>query len=204
MARPVEHERRRALAHDAVAVLEREGLELSMAELADRLGMKRPTLLYHFPTRVDLFAEVLVEVLTAQAAAVMAAVARHEHPIDRLYAQLVAVHAFHHGREGRIVFLTQAIAATAGPRVPELLALADAVFASERRAAVERLRAGQAEGLVGPCDPEALAATVRALIDGLLVQRVMVGLDLGPVHAALWTQLFAPLRRPAMAWWPAG
>jgi AcrR family transcriptional regulator len=201
MARPVEHERKRALARDAVAILEREGLELSMAELADRLGMKRPTLLYHFPTKAEIFALALVEVLTEQAAAVMAAVERHEHPVDRLFAQLVAVHAFHHGREGRVVFLTQAIAASAGARVKELIALADSVFAAERQAAVERLRAGQAEGLVAPCDPEAFAATVRALIDGLLVQRVMLGLDLAPVHSALWTQLFAPLRRPAQPWW---
>ena len=31
--------------------------------------------------------------------------------IDRLYAQLRAVHEYHHGREARVVFLSQAIAA---------------------------------------------------------------------------------------------
>jgi hypothetical protein len=31
----------------------------------------------------------------------MAEVERHAHPIDRLYAQLRAVHAFHQGRESR-------------------------------------------------------------------------------------------------------
>jgi hypothetical protein len=36
---------------------------------------------------------------------------------------------------------------------------------------------------------------VRALNDGLLVQRVMSGMSLEPVHAFVWEQLLAPLKR---------
>lgn len=195
MARPIEVDKKHALAREAVAVLEKRGLETSMAELADALGVKRPTLLYHFPTKADIVALALVELLTEQAAYVLAEIERHEHPIDRLLAQLRAVHAFHHGREARVVFLTQAIAASAGERLGELMALGNAVFAAQRAAQVARLRAGIEAGVVEPCDPEALVATVRALIDGLMVQRVMEGRALEPVHLLIAERLLLPLKR---------
>jgi hypothetical protein len=48
---------------------------------------------------------------------------------------------------------------------------------------------------VAPCDPEALVATVRALIDGLMVQRVMEGRALEPVHLLVAERLLLPLKR---------
>ena len=51
MARPAEPEKRLEIARDAVAVLARLGLGTPMSRLADELGVKRPTLHYHFPTR---------------------------------------------------------------------------------------------------------------------------------------------------------
>lgn len=203
MPRAPDPEKRRALALAAVEILQREGTDVSMARLADALGVKRPTLLYHFATKADLVEHALVELLGEQAIYVLARVERHEHPIDRLFAQLCAVHAFHHGREGRIVFLTQAIAATAGERLDTILAAASQVFEAHRRAAVERIRQGIADGLVAPCDPDALVATSRALTDGLMVQRVMTGLDLDAVHTLVWNQLFAPLKRAETSARPA-
>ena len=195
MARPAEHEKRADLAREAVEILQREGVEMPMAALADALGVKRPTLLYHFPTKAHIVESALVELLVEQAAFVMARVETEAHPIDRLYAHMRAVHAFHHGREARVVFLTQAIAATAGARLPDILQAGEAVFHAQRRDIVERLRAGVRAGTVRPCNPEALFATVRALNDGLLVQRVMSGMSLEPVHAFVWEQLLAPLKR---------
>ena len=194
MARPVEHDKRRELAQRAVEVLRREGVDVSMASLADALGVKRPTLLYHFPTKAHLVEEALVELLTEQAFHVLGAVEKETHPIDRLFAHLTAVHAFHAGNEARIVFLTQAVAATAGARLGEILDAGARVFEAHRKDTVARLRRGVREGLVAPCDPEALFTAVRALVDGLMVQRVMFGVPLGPVHALIWEQLLAPLR----------
>ena len=195
MARPAEHEKRAELARAAVEILQREGVELSMAALADALGVKRPTLLYHFPTKAHIVEAALVELLLEQAAFVLGKVSEHAHPIDRLYAHIRALYTFHHGREPRVVFLTQAIAATAGARLPEILQAGEAVFEAHRRETVERLRAGIREGTVAPCDPEALFATVRALNDGLMVQRVMSGQPLEPVHAFIWEHVLAPLKR---------
>lgn len=200
MARPKETEKRRELARRAAEVLQREGLEISAARLAEALGIKRPTLLYHFPTYGSIVEAALEDLLLEQAAFVLAKVEEHEHPIDRLYAQLRAVHAFHEGREARIVFLSMGIAATSGSRLPQILEAGSRVFEAHRRAAADRIREGIAEGEVAPCDADALVALVRATIDGLMVQRVINGLELAPVHELVWKQWLEPLKRePARA-----
>jgi AcrR family transcriptional regulator len=205
MARPSEPEKRLDLARRAALVLEREGLGISAEKLAAELGMKRPTLLYHFPTYADIVEAALVATLTEQAVVVMAEVERHTHPIDRLYAQLRAVHAFHHGRESRIVFLSQAIAATSGARVQEIVSRGAEVFEAFRKAAADRVREGIAAGIVAPCDADALVTTMRALTDGLMLQRVTQGIALGPSHELVWAHLLAPLKieRPKEAPPPA-
>jgi AcrR family transcriptional regulator len=194
MARPTEPDKRLDLARRGADVLARQGLGISAAELADALGVKRPTLLYHFPTFGHLVETALVDVLGAQALFVVAEVEKHTHPIDRLYAQLRAVHRFHEGKEGRIFFLTQAVASTGGARVAEILERANAVFESFRRAAADRVRAGIREGHVVPCDADALVSTVRALVDGLMIQRVTSGLALAPAHDFVWEHLLSPLK----------
>ena len=54
---------------------------------------------------------------------------------------------------------------------------------------------GYGDALRDWADPDALIALTRAVTDGLMVQRVMTGLDLGPVHQALWTHVLEPLKR---------
>ncbi len=182
------------MARDAVAVLAKLGMGTPMKRLAEELGMKRPTLHYHFPTRGHIVETALEELLTEQAAYVMERVNQHEHPLDRLFAQICAVHAFHHGREERIVFLSQAIAAS-GERMKEIIDVGNRVFEAQRRAAVELLKAGIVDGRVARCDPEAVVSVIRALTDGLMVQRVMIDVDLAPVHDFLWTNILCPLKR---------
>ncbi|MSP24573.1 MAG: TetR/AcrR family transcriptional regulator [Myxococcales bacterium] len=194
MARPTEHDKRRQLAQAAVEVLERQGVDLSMAALADALEVKRPTLLYHFPTKAHIVEDALVALLIEQAAHVVPRVAKHTHPIDRLYAHLRAVYGFHAGNEARFVFLTQAIAATAGPRLPEIVAAGAQVFEAHRQDTVRRLRMGIRQGMVASCDAKALFATVRGLTDGLMVQRVMTGAPLTSTLRFVWTHLLEPLR----------
>ncbi len=197
MARPQEHDKRRMLARRAVEVLQREGLAISMAELARALDVKRPTLLYHFPTMSHIVELAMEELLTEQAGYVLERVAQHQHPIDCLYAQIRAVHEFHRGREARIVFLTQSIATSAGTRMDAIIDLGNRVFEAHRQAAAARIEEGIAAGTVAPCDPNALIALIRGLTDGLLLQRVMTGLDLDSAHEMLWNNLLLPLKTPA-------
>lgn len=194
MARLPEPEKRRELARRAVAVLQREGLEVSMSRLAQALEIKRPTLLYHFPSRSHIVEIALEDLLSEQAEFVLSRIAEHTHPIDQLYAQLRAVHEFHRGREERVVFLSQAIATSAGTRMQAIIDVGNRVFEPYRRAAADRIQQGIEDGTVKPCDPDALIALVRAVTDGLMVQRVMTGLELEPVHELLWTGLLAPLK----------
>jgi AcrR family transcriptional regulator len=194
MARPAEPEKRRALARQAVGVLQREGVDISMSELAEGLGIKRPTLLYHFPSKSHIVERALEELLREQAEYVLARVAEHEHPMDRLFAQIKAVHAFHHQREARVVFLTQAIAASSGERMAQIMEVGNHVFEAHRRAAASLIRRGIAEGTVRPCNPQAVIATIRAMTDGLMVQRVMTDLNLDPVHEFLWEHVLLPLK----------
>ena len=194
MSRPIDHGRRLELATRAAAILEREGLGLSTEKLAAELGLKRPTLLYYLPTHGHVIETALVALMSEQAIEVMAAIEKHTHPIDRLFAQMKAVHAFHAGREHRIVFLTQAIATIGGERGREIVQRGVEVFAAQRKAAADRVREGIAKGEVAPCDADALVATMRALTDGLMVQRVTDDLDLRGAHQVIWKQLLEPLK----------
>ena len=173
MARPRDTEKTRDLALRAAAVLEREGLTITAEHLARELGIKRPTLLYRFPTHAHIVQAALGELLTEQAAHVASRVEKHDHPIDRLQARLRAIHEFHTGRETRLLFLTQALAVTAGGRVTEILEGASALFEGERQDMVARVEKGIEDGIVHPCDAKALVALLRAVIDGLMIQRVV-------------------------------
>jgi hypothetical protein len=69
------------------------------------------------------------------------------------------------------------------------------VFEAHRRAAADRVRQGIADGMVVPCDADALVNLVRAVIDGLMVQRVVTGTPLAPVHRLLWKHVLLPLKK---------
>lgn len=194
MARPSEPEKKADLARDAIDVLARLGFDVPMSRLADELGVKRPTLLYHFPSRAHVVEAALFELLVEQAKFVMARVEEHDHPIDRLYAQIRAVHAFHHGKEQRITLLSQAVASSAS-RMSDIIDIGNKVFEAQRQAAAERIRRGVEQGIVHPCDADALICLVRAVIDGLMVQRVMTGVALAPIHEFFWTNVLSPLKR---------
>ena len=77
----------------------------------------------------------------------------------------------------------------------ELVHGAAKIFEAHRRANADRIRAGIEAGLVAPCDADALVQLVRAVIDGLVIQRVTESIELEPVHRLLWENLLAPLER---------
>ncbi len=194
MARPPDPKKRQELARRAVEVLQKEGIDVSMSRLAEALEVKRPTLLYHFPSRARIAEAALEELLLEQASFVMERVNEHAHPIDRLHAQMRAIHEFHEGHEDRLLFLTQAIAVSGSDRLEEIVDIGNRVFEARRRATRDLLREGMARGVVGECDPDALIALVRAVTDGLVVQRVMTTVDLGAVHTLFWERVLRPLK----------
>ncbi len=195
MPRTPDHDKRRALARRAIDILQQEGLSISTARLAKLLEIKRPTLLYHFPTRGHLAELALEDLLSEQTAAILPEVLKHDHPLDQLQAQVSAIHAFHQGHEARLLFLAQAIATVGAKRMAEIIDVGNRVYEPYRRLLAERIEEEVAAGTMAPCDPQALLALVRSVTDGLIVQRVMNGIDLGPVHELLWTRVLEPLKR---------
>lgn len=200
MARPRDEERRKDLAQRACAVLAREGLGISAEHLAQALGIKRPSLLYYFPTYSDILQTSLIDLLMEQTAFVSERTARESHPLRQLYVRVKATHEFHEGRGEQLLFLTQAIAASGGARVEELLRSASYVFEGQRKAMVARIEEGIAEGSVHPCNAEALVAMSRALIDGLTIERVTGTSNADPVHELFWKSVLEPLvKKPTSA-----
>jgi AcrR family transcriptional regulator len=195
MARTVNKDRRREILNEAIAVLQRDGLGLSNTELAKTLGLKRPTLLYYFPDRAALLEQALASMLAEQVAYVVERMSQHDHPLDQLYAQITAVHAFHHGREQRVLFLTQAIATSGSKRMKRIIEIGNLAFEAHRQALIGRIRDGIERGTIAECDPAALVSLVRSVVDGLMVQRVMLDADLAPIHELLWTRLLEPLKK---------
>ncbi len=194
MARPNEPEKRREIGRKAVEVLSREGIDISHTRLAEAMGIKRPTLLYHFPERSQIVEMALADLLAEQVRFVVARMMQQAHPIDQLIEQVRAVHAFHHGREERLLFLTQALAATGAARTSQIIAIGNQAFEAHRQALISRLRAGIEAGTVRECDCESLVRVCRAMVDGLIIQRVMTGCELAPVHDFLWERVLAPLK----------
>lgn len=194
MARPVNTEKRPQLVQKAIEVMRQEGINISNTRLAEALELKRPTLLYYFPERVAIFEQALADLLSEQVAFVVERMMKHDHPIDQLYEQVRSVHAFHHEREDRVVFLTQALAAAGAERTGEIIEIGNRAFEMHRQALTARIRAGIENGIIKPCDPDSLIRICRALVDGLMVQRVMTGCDLAPIHQLLWEGLLAPLK----------
>src|SRR5262245_21364494 len=90
--------RRAQLARAAFEVLRARGMQISMRELADALGVKRPTLYFYFPDLHAVFESVIDQMYRALAEAVIARMQAVEHPLDRLAAVGEATLAFHRER----------------------------------------------------------------------------------------------------------
>src|SRR5687767_11232473 len=90
--------RRAELAHAAFEVLRARGMQTSMRELAEALGVKRPTLYFYFPDLGTVFEIVLEQTYRALAEEVVARTRAVEHPLDRLRAVVDATLAFHRDR----------------------------------------------------------------------------------------------------------
>ena len=194
MARNVQIEKRKELAAKAMDVLRVEGLECSMTALAEALGLKRPTLLYYFPDKASIVELALETTLAEQVQFTVGEMAKHRHPVDRLYAQVRSVHAFHKGREERIIFLIQALATAGKERTDQILRIGNQAFEMHRIALAAEIKYAIAQGTMHPCDPQALIQLVRSVVDGVLVQRVMTDCDFEPIHEFLWNHVLGPLK----------
>jgi TetR/AcrR family transcriptional regulator len=172
MPRRIDLARRAKLAHAAFDVLRARGMQTSMRELADALGLKRPTLYFYFPDLGAVFETVLEEMYLALTEAVLARVREHDHPIDRLRAVIDATLAFHRDRPQLIGGLFQ-MWALGGRDLSKVLERERRGVLAARDAMVADLRAGIARKDVRPCEPERIVDLVLAFIEGAVVHHVL-------------------------------
>ena len=164
--------RRAELARAAFEVLRTRGMQTAMRELADALGIKRPTLYFYFPDLGAVFETVLDQLYQTLTETVLARVREHEHPIDRLRAVIDATLAFHRDRPQLIGGLFQ-LWALGGRDLSKVLERERRGVLAARDALIADLRAGIARKEVVACEPERVVDVVLAFIEGAVVHHVL-------------------------------
>ncbi len=193
MPRRPDLERRHQLARQAFEVLRTRGMQTSMRELAEALGVKRPTLYFYFPDLGAVFESVLDQMYREIATEITAKAMQHAHPLDRLRAVVDATLAFHRERPQLIGGLFQ-LWAVGGRDLANLLDRERRVVIAGRDALVADLRAGIARKEVLPCDPARVVDLVLAVVDGVLVHHVLGIARPDEVASELVERVLEPLR----------
>jgi len=187
--------RRSELALAAFEVLRERGAKTSMRELADALGVKRPTLYFYFPDLGAVFETVLDQTYAALATEVLAATRGRAHPLDRLRAVIDTVIGFHRERPQLIGGLVQ-LWAVGGRDVASVIERGRRAVLAARDVLVGELRAGIAAKEVRACEPERVVDVVLAAIDGVLVHHVLGIARPEGVIEELAARVIEPLRMP--------
>jgi AcrR family transcriptional regulator len=187
--------RRAELAAAAFEVLRTRGMQTSMRELADALGVKRPTLYFYFPDLGAVFETVLEQTYQEHWALVMARVATLDHPLDRLRAVIDTTIEFHRKRPQLIGGLFQ-LWAVGGRDFASVLDRERRIVLAARDRLIADLSAAVAKREVLPCDPVRIVDFVLAVVDGVLVHHVLGIASADGVIEELAARVIEPLRPP--------
>jgi AcrR family transcriptional regulator len=185
--------RRAELATAAFEVLRTRGVQTSMRELADALGVKRPTLYFYFPDLGAVFESVLDQMYGELGEFVMARMNGVAHPLDRLRTVVQATLEFHRERPQLISGLLQ-LWSVSGRDFAKLLDRESRIVEGSRAALVADLRAGIARKDVLPCDPDHVVGLVLAVLSGVLVHHVLGIARPDGVIEEMTARIIEPLR----------
>lgn len=164
--------RRAELARAAFEVLRTRGVQTSMSELADALGVKRPTLYFYFPDVGAVFESVLDQTYQTHAALVIERMKSEPNPLDRLRAMIDVTVEFHRERPQLIGGLFQ-LWAMGGRDVATVFDRARRALTATREALITDLQGGVARREVRPCNAEHVVDLVLGVLDGVLVHQVL-------------------------------
>ena len=185
--------RRAELAIAAFEVLRTRGVQTTMRELAEALGVKRPTLYFYFPDLGSVFESVLDQMYRELAERVVERLRAVDHPLDRLRAVLDATIEFHRERPHLIGGLIQ-LWSVSGRDFAKLRDRESRIIETSRAALVADLRAGIARKEVLACDPERVVGLVLSVISGVLVHHVLGTARPDGVLEELAERVIEPLR----------
>jgi TetR/AcrR family transcriptional regulator len=188
--RPTDHQKRADIAEKAFEVLLERGVhKTSMSQLAKALEMKRPTLYWYFPTLDTLFEMVTARIEERLLQQVAVAMAAERHPLDQLIAILNTTTAYYEREQRALRGLVQMWTM----RQQDTTLIGQRVVV-QRAFLSELVRQGVRDGIVAPCDPEALIETVLTVLDGAVFRRVVAGTNPSIPVQFLITQVLEPLR----------
>ena len=169
------------------------GVQTSMRELADALGVKRPTLYFYFPDLGSVFESVLDQMYQELAVVVMDRVRAEANPLDRLRAVVESTIDFHRERPDLIAGLLQ-LWSVGGRDFASVLDRERRIVETSREALIADVRAGIARKEVLPCDPERVVSLVLAVVSGVLVHQVLGIARPDGVTEELADRIIDPLR----------
>ena len=198
MARPVSMKRRQELALAAFEAIRVRGVYgITMSELAETLGMKRPTLYWYFRDVGHVFETVLEHMLERQSVFLAERLRGVAHPVDLLRVYADSIWAFFEQEGPNLLALVSFWGHSEAGEPTRVLEVTNRHFLPLVSFAVSQLEDGIRRGTVAPCNPRAVVDLVSSVIDGSLVHRVSRGIPFGPVGELLWTAVLAPLKRTA-------
>jgi len=194
MARPIDHQKRRRIAAQALAVLTRQGVqETTMSDVATATGIKRPTLYYYFPDLSALYDTVLEDIEDRVLNHVVTAMGQQKHPVDQLSALLRAVVQFYQKEKDILLGLCQ-LWATRSHDTNALQTRQQRVLEPQRRFLVQLVTDAIQGGRMKPCDVEGLVDTLLTVADGLVFRQATLGFDTEDVVAFMQKQVLQPLK----------
>jgi AcrR family transcriptional regulator len=172
MARRLDIARRAELAAKAVSVLKVRGVQrCTMSDLAQALGIKRPTLYFYFRDLGAVFDVVFEDTQRRYLEHVARRLENIDHPIDQMIALVRATAEFQTGQRDLVVLLFQ-LWAVGGSDPEKVLSRGRELLEPTRQLLIGRLAAGIAAGQVTACDPPRLVDLVLATMDGAMVAQV--------------------------------
>lgn len=155
------------------------------AEICRQAGLSKGAFYHHFPAKQAVFLELLNRWLAGLDARMTAARAGAASTPDELRAMAAsAAPVFQGGGEGQMALFLEFWSQAA--RDPQVREAALAPYHRYRDDFADRVRAGQAEGSLGPADPPLVAHVIVSLAVGLLLQSLLDprGADWGAVARA--------------------
>lgn len=172
----VEEARRAQIVRCTIEIIASLGYaQASLATIAERAGISKGVISYHFAGKDELIAQVYTAVMTMAAQRVLPVVEAQPRAQDKLRAYIEGSLAFiaEHGPESiALLEIWNGLRTSAGQPVLDArsyepgLEFLQAIF-----------RQGQAAGEFRRFVPRTMAVAVRSVIDGVLIQRATYGAD---------------------------